>query len=216
MSFFIASHLLQAITTSLKQLLRRLEDIQKRIHKHHVIKFENDALALLDASEKMTVVRRFSEIDAHLRNLQKLVVREVYKQNQELVAELVEPCSNLADFELDAELSYVLAEDNPLFKADGDNILATRHANVTFSKEQTVAEVEAEIDTDNFNDRSTLMPKQGWFLHDICDHGYGLGSPRLSEKKMLNVGFVWVDIITTRQYFLNLRSGKFEKVRSEN
>lgn len=216
MSLFLASDKLQAITTQLKQLVRRLEDIQKRIHLQHVIKFENDALALLDESGKMTVVRRFSEIDAHLRNLQKLVVREVYKQNQELEAELAEPGSNLADFELDAELSYVLTEDNPLFKADDDNILATRHANVTFSKEQTVAELEAEIDTDNFSDRSTLMPNQGWFLHDICDHGYGLGSPRLSEKEILNVGFVWIEIITTRQYLLNLRSGKFEKVRSEN
>ena len=60
------------------------------------------------------------------------------------------------------------------------------------------------------------MPEQGWFLHDVCDHGYGPGRPRLSDKEMLNVGFVWVDIITTRQYLLNLRSGKFEKVRSEN
>ena len=40
MSLFLASHMLQAITTQLKQLVRRLEDIQKRIYLQRVIKFE--------------------------------------------------------------------------------------------------------------------------------------------------------------------------------
>ena len=213
MSLFLASYVLRAITIQLKQLVLCLEDIQKRIHLQHVIRLENEALALLDESGKMAVVRRFSKIDAHLRDLQKMVVRKIYKHHQEHEAELLEPGCDLADFELDVELSYVLAEDSPLFKADDDNILTTRDANVYFSKEQTVAELEAEIDTDNFSDRSTLMPKQGWFFHDVCDHGYGLGRPRLNDKEMLNVGSVWVDIVTTRQYLLNLRSGELEKLR---
>lgn len=60
----------------------------------HVIRLENEALALLDESGKMVVVRRFSKIDAHLRDLQKMVVRKIYKHHQELEAELLEPGRN--------------------------------------------------------------------------------------------------------------------------
>jgi hypothetical protein len=113
----------------------------------------------------------------------------------------------------------LLAEDDPAYDEDSDNILTTRDGWVSKSGTEPLASLEAEIDEINYSDSSILMPQQGWYLQDLSDHDMGPGRPALSNQELRRVEKVWVNITTTRQYCLNLRTGDFEnwgKLRGGN
>ena len=71
------------------------------------------------------------------------------------------------------------------------------------------------METADWRPPSPLMTRQGWYVHELLHHGGGAGERGLDIMELLRIGEVWIDVITTRQYFLNLRTGQYEKFESE-
>ena len=149
-------------------------------------------------------------MDTQLRVLQKLIAQIANEQAKQLEVEF-SSSSLMADFEIDGELNYLLAESDPAWDDESatDNILATRDAWISTGAE-TLEMLASAANTGSYRGSSELLPQQCWFMHDLLDHSYG-SRHELSDENLLRVEKVWVDIKTTRQYCLNLRTGEFEK-----
>ena len=201
-----------ALTSSqLKHLVTHLQRMQKRIDHQLASQHQSHRPHPAEGEEKATAMATLAAMDVQLRSLQKIVLRTTDQQAKQFEAEIALPGSLLADFEIDAELNYLLAEDDPAYDENSDNILATRDGWVGKSGGKSLCSLEAEVDEINYADHSHLMPSQGWYLHDLSDHDMGPGRPALSPLELLSIEKVWVNITTTRQYCLNLRTGAFEK-----
>lgn len=164
-------------------------------------------------TDSVTHAYRLSIIDRHLRALQKFLVLQGQSLTIELKNELADPASSLADFEIETQLHYVLAKDNPRYDDEDDNILTSRSQfRAVTSNELPLENQLLEIDTQNFADSPNHpMSQQGWLSHDVMEHDLGIDSPAIGPQGLLRVGKVWVEVIAKRQYWLNLHSGQFEK-----
>ena len=152
-------------------------------------------------------------MDTRLRVLQKLLAQIATEQVGQLGDEYASPTSLRADFELEGELNYLLVESDPAWddESETDNILATRDAWISKSGAENLEMLASAANTGSYRGSSKLLPQQCWFTHDLLDHSYRLGHPELSDENLLRVDKVWVNVKTTRQYCLNLRTSEFEK-----
>ena len=151
-------------------------------------------------------------MDTQLRVLQKLIAQIANEQAKQLEVEFATSNSLLAGFEIEGELNYLLAESDPAWddESETDNILATRDAWIMNSGAENLEMLASAANTGSYRGSSELLPQQCWFMHDLLDHSYG-SRHELSDENLLRVDKVWVDVKTTRQYCLNLRTGEFEK-----
>lgn len=189
-----------------------LADTQLHIAKQMIA--ESKAVLASNSGRQSTKAERAIAIamDTQLRVLQKLMAQIATEQAEQLQSEYASPTSLLADFELEGELNYLLAESDPAWddESETDNILATRDAWISTGAE-TLEMLASAANTGSYTGSSELLPQQCWFMHDLLDHSYRLSDPELSDENLLRVDKVWVNVKTTRQYCLNLRTGEFEK-----
>jgi hypothetical protein len=164
-------------------------------------------------TDSVTHTYRLGIIDRQLRELQKFLIQQGQALTIELEAELANPTSSLADFEIETQLHYVLAKDDPQYDEEDDNILTSRtQFRAATSNELPLEDQLLEIDTQNFADSPNHpMPQQGWLSHDVMEHDLGIDSPAIGPRGLLRIGKVWVEVIAKRQYRLNLKTGLFEK-----
>ena len=176
---------------------------------------ESKAVLASNSARKATKAEKAiaAAMDTQLRVLQKLMAQIATEQAETLQSECASPTSLLADFELEGELNYLLAKSDPAWddESETDNILATRDAWISNSGAESLEMLASAANTGSYRGSSKLLPKQCWFTHDLLDHSYRPGHPELSDENLLRVDKVWVDVKTTRQYCLNLRTGEFEK-----
>jgi len=150
-------------------------------------------------------------VDDRLRALERRIKNLSEAHESELKAELRQPGNDMGDYEMEIELAYMLAEDDPAYAEDGDNIL-TRRGGRHYWREDS----NFKIETADWPPSSPLMTRQCWYVHELRDHDFGPGRRTLDIMELLRIGTVWIDVITTRQYFLNLRTGQYEKFEPEN
>ena len=164
-------------------------------------------------TDSETHTYRLGIIDRHLRELQKFLIQQGQSLTTDLENEVADPASSLSDFEIETQLHYVLAKDDSQYDEVDDNILTTRaQFRAVTSKELPLENQLLKIDTQNFSDSSDHpIPQQGWLSHDVMEHDMGINSPAIGPQGLLRVGKVWVEVITKRQYWLNLHTGQFEK-----
>lgn len=162
---------------------------------------------------KPTPICRLEVIDGHLRDLQKFLVQLRQSLHAALEKEVADSASDLRDFELEANLDFILSQNDPQYDVESDNILASRDGFLdTHLHAGTIEAKLAAIDSHNFCDTPNHpMPQQGWLSHDVMEHDMGIDSPAIGPQGLLRVGKVWVDVIIKRQYWLNLHTGQFEK-----
>ena len=172
-----------------------------------------DVACSLAPMDSVTHTYRLGIIDLQLRELQKFLIRQGRALTIELETELTNPTSSLADFELENQLHFILAKDDPQYDEEDDNILTSRtQFRAAMSNELPLENQLLEIDTQNFADSPNHpMPQQGWLSHDVMEHDLGIDSPAIGPRGLLRVAKVWVEVIVKRQYWLNLHTGQFEK-----
>ena len=208
----------QQLTNKLVDVACSLEHMEQEIHK-----LTNRMKQLVDSQREppaSSVVNTNSEthtyrlgiIDRHLRELQKFLIRHDRTLAVELENEMADLASSLSDFEIETQLHYVLAKDDPQYDEEDDNILTSRaQFRAVTSNELLLENKLLEIDSQNFADSPNHpMPQQGWLSHDVMEHDMGISSPAIGPQGLLRVGKVWVEVITKRQYWLNLHTGQFE------
>lgn len=123
------------------------------------------------------------------------------------------PTQPLHDARAHVELCYSLAESDPQFDPDQDNILATQDvlswatgpdADAHFSLEEQAMRIH-----DNWLDyKHPFMSHQCWLTHDLLEHDYGQ-NPRMTVSALLRTEQVHVDVHTTRSYVYDMRTGEF-------
>ncbi len=206
------------ITSTLVDVACSLAHMEQEMHK-----LTNRVNQLVDAqrqppafsavtTDSVTHIARLSTIDRHLRALQKFLILQGQSLTMSLENELTDPASNVADFEIETHLHYVLAKDDPQYDEEDDNILTSRTQFCAVTSNELPLEKQlSEIDVQNFADSPKHpMPQQGWLSHDVMEHDLGIDSPAIGNQGLLRVGKVWIEIITKRQYSLNLHTGQFE------
>jgi hypothetical protein len=207
------------LTDTLVDVARGLERVERETHK-----LKNRIAQLVEAqrqppassvvtTDSVTHTYQLGIIDRHLRELQKFLVQQGCTLTAELENEMADSESSLSDFEIETQLHYVLAKDDPQYDEDEDNILSSRDGLLAMKSNAASLESQlAEIDAQNFADSTDFaMPQQGWLSHDVMEHDMGIDSPAIGPQGLLRLGTVWVEVITKRQYWLNLRTGEFEK-----
>lgn len=144
-----------------------------------------------------------AEVDDLIRLNQRLSELEHYlrafgdQESAKLEARIADPNDPLQDYEIEAEIAYVLREDDPAFDEDDENYLTTRKY---ISLKRSDRKQERLADGQNHREIRASFPErinalsQCWLFHDLYDHGYGLESPELSLWDCLRVGSLWVDI----------------------
>ena len=182
----------QEMESSLGEFIDRLRKVIPAVPQ------EVDAIAI--TKQKLDLV------DDRLRALERRIRTLSEAHKIQLEAELRQPENDMGDYELEIELIYMLAEDDPAYAEDNDNIL-TRREGGTYWRDDS----EFNIETADWPSSSPLMTRQCWYVHDLRDHDFGAGRRKLDIMELLRIGTVWIDVITTRQYFLNLRTGQYEK-----
>ena len=163
-----------------------------------------------EEQERAEVRHRLDAFDGHLRELNKGMLRLRDAQREQVESEKKLPGNIMAGHGIDIKLAYVLAEDDPAFAEDADNILTERGGESNPSGGETIAEREFNIETENCPPASPVMSRQCWYVHDLTDHDMGPGQRRLGTMELLCIGHVWIDAVTTRQFCLNLRTGEYE------
>ena len=129
---------LQKLTNRMKQLV----DAQRQPHVSSVVTTDSE-----------THRYQHAIIDRRLRELQKFLIQRGQMLKAELENEVADPATSLADFEIENQLHYVLAKDDPQYDDEDDNILTSRaQFRAVTSKELPLENQLLEIDTQNFSD----------------------------------------------------------------
>ena len=144
-------------------------------------------------------------INDRLMVIERHVKREALALIAQLDARVHNPVDWLSDYEIELEVSFWLREDDPAFKEDDDNILATLHESL---KRLCYPEDNWGLDDgDNHNIAQYIdgHPMQGefhcWLYHCLYDH-----TP-LGWEDLLRIGHIWVNMPVIYQHTSAMVSG---------
>ena len=137
-----------------------------------------------------------------------MIKRETRNANKSLSDEISQAECRMADFEVEIEVDYVLAEDDHDFHSDEENILTSRR--------HLVLPENDELDHKGWNDGRVSLnaissEPHCYMLHDLYDHRYDSTQTNLSLSDCARVGAVWFDVVIRRQYCFNVKTGRWEK-----
>jgi len=193
----------------LRELLPKLESLTENLYSTLESARPEHSRELSDEEIERLIClnRRLAELEKHLQ-------REAACIIQTLVAKANDPSDRMADFEIEANLSYVLRENDPEYEEDRDNILTKRKIRITrpgnFSNNMDWCDFPTGMLPELRNDPHC------WLFHDLYDHSHDLADRRLNLHDSARVGEIWVDICIQQQYFLDIDSGEwvnpFERV----
>lgn len=186
----------QEISDATDTLSRKLKRLDSKLRRpRRTIQADQVAPLLL-------LNRRLAEIERLLDQ-----VRQDVKPG--LLSQLDDGANPMSDFELDAEIHYILKESDPDWDDDSDNILTRRSHGVHFSK--SFHQMASETDwCEHLPGLEPISVEPHCHLfHDLYDHSYGLAEPRLSFQDCARVGEVWIDVVIRQQYFLNVETGEW-------
>ena len=151
------------IETVFRRFSRRVEILLKQLECTAAVvgeeRFEQPEVARL-----MTLNRRLAELEQHLRG-------QALTLEPSLRAKLADPTSRMYDYEIDAEIAYVLRDDDEEAVEDDDNILTHRD-------EMLKDMAETRILADGMDHRESGRPDMAqldgephcWLFHDLYDH----------------------------------------------
>ena len=137
-------------------------------------------------------------INDRLMVIERHVKRETLSLIAQLEARVLNPDDWLSDYELELEVTFWLREDDPAFKEEDDNILATLHESL---KRLRHPEDHWGLDDGvNYNIAHAIdgHPMQDefhcWLYHCLYDH-----TP-LTPEGLLRIGHIWVNISVIYQH----------------
>jgi hypothetical protein len=108
----------------------------------------------------------------------------------------------ISDYEIEAEISFYLREDDPAYSDKDDNILAVFSECLSILKYANHSLLASEENWNDFGLPDIDNPDQNehhhWFYHQLYDH------TKIKWEDMLRIGDIWVDIKITLQHHLRL------------
>ena len=134
---------------------------------------------------------QLQQLNDRLATIEKQVKREAMNLNTQLRVRIHDLADWLMDYEIELEITFQLREDDPAYRDDDDNILAT------------LREMLKDCDQDDFgiddgiNHNDIFQHIDGhpmqeefhcWLYHCLYDH------TNLWFDDMLRIGSIWVDI----------------------
>ena len=162
-----------------------------------------------EVARLMTLNRRLAELEQHLRD-QALVLEPGLR------AKLADPTNRMYDYEIDAEIAYVLRDDDQEAVEDNDNILTHRD-------EMLKDIARTRILADGMDHRESGRPDMAqldgephcWLFHDLYDHSYGFSKPSVPLRDCLRIGKILVDVVIRQQYCLDIATGEWSQPPTE-
>ena len=126
------------------------------------------------------------------------------KMRKELDARVLDPSETILDFELEAQISLHLREEDPEWTDEDDCILGMRE----FSLKES--DLLLDVGKDWSCDRQALafLRPVCWLFHDFHEHNYSSRRRRdackaaKSLKELARVGRIWVDLNVIHQWYL--------------
>ena len=148
-------------------------------------------------------------LNRHLQQISEFLCETTAAIRPRLDAKRGEMADPMYDYEIAANLSYVLRHDDPDYDGDQDNILAHRQEN--FKSERGDASR-----LDHFIGPPSGLPGMhhepyGGLFRDLCEHPYGPEQVALSLPDCLRIGKIFIDVQIWQQYCFDVQSGKWEK-----
>jgi len=144
-------------------------------------------------------------INDRLMVIERQVKREALALIAQLEARVHDPDDWLSDYDIELAVSFLLREDDPAYKEDNDNILATLKEHLTLLR--TSAYECALDDGVNHNIAHAIdgHPMQGefhcWLYHCLYDH-----TP-LTPEDLLQIGHVLVNLSVIYQHASSMVQG---------
>lgn len=157
-------------------------------------------IASLSPEERASLLR----FNAYLVDLERFIVQEAEPLDRALLARKNDPADPLIDYDVEAQVTYTLRQDDPAFREDDDNILAERTEDLSGCSWRGPDQRCTFLnDGENHNDLPGLEAESHcWMYHDLTQHRYGQapeGQP-LDWPEVLRIGSVWLDLKATQQY----------------
>lgn len=116
-----------------------------------------------------------------------------------LKAKIADPNDPMFDFEIDADIAYMLREDDPEYIEDGDNYLTTRNECLKIDPDSEIRDwAEPHIQA------SLRAEPHCWYFHDLYDHDCGPKSPKVPLRDCLRIGTIVVDVQILQQYVFDV------------
>lgn len=192
------------IETVLRRFNRRVETLLKQLE-CTVAGLGEERFEQPEVAGLMTLNRRLAELEQHLRD-------QALALDPRLRAKLADPTNRMYDYEIDAEIAYVLREDDEEAVEDDDNILTRRD-------EMLKHMGETRILADGMDHRESGRPDMAqldaephcWLFHDLYDHSYGFSKPSVPLRDCLRIGKIWVDVVIRQQYCLDIATGEWSQ-----
>ena len=127
-----------------------------------------------------------------------------------LEARLKDRSDRLSDYEIDAEFSFLLREDDPSFSDDHDNTLASRDLSI---HEPTNDNTDWKFYGDDWEKGYEFDPfPHGPLFHELrYRDSRKRDSPPLGLRDILKVSHVWVDLVVRYQFYFDVVNGQWIK-----
>ena len=150
-------------------------------------------------------------LNESLRTVSQFTVDVSHELLPGLKAKLADQQDPMVDYEIDAQLAFVLREDDPQYNEDDDNFLTEREFSLKGG-----SPLLTDFTIDHCDMRQSVIqvgPSEPhcYLYHDLYDHSYGFTSPRLPLSECARLGRVYIDIIVQQQYMFDLATGTLVK-----
>ena len=157
-------------------------------------------------------VERLMKLNRHLGGIESLIHNAVHELKPGLIDKIKNPDDLMADFEIDAEIDFILRDDDLEASEDSDNILATRSNSAAYIGDKAAGENIVDFRESCNSETEQLAAEPHCHLfHDLYDHSYGVEQPSVPLRDCLRIGTVWIDVVIRQQYCLDLETGKWDK-----
>lgn len=128
----------------------------------------------------------------------------------QLEARLKDGSDRLSDYEIDAEFSFHLREDEPGFSDESENTLALRYLSIHASTDDNIKWKFTGCDWQEGYEFDPFP--HGLLFHELRYRSSLRGeSPPLGLRDILKVGDVWIDLAVRHQFYFDLDKGQWIK-----
>lgn len=162
--------------------------------KSHVLGEQGDSSSLTE--DEISRLRLFNE---RMRELGREIQIEGSRQVELLAKRVADPLDPLDDFEIEADMSFILREDDPAYFEDDDNVLTRRIHYIPKNRQSNFDRYEC-AGVVKFG-----IENHSYIFYDLHSMSYGLEQQALSLKDILRIGEVWIDVDIRVQMFRKIR-----------
>lgn len=166
-------------------------DMEVRCESHSI---EKDRTPLSES--EISALRRVND---QLRALTVEMKEEALRQVQILEGRVADSTDPVDDFCIDVEVKFILSDDDPEYREDDDNILASR--SYLFGRKS--AELWGDTRWEE-QGRDFGVKNHCYLFHELYDHGYGSGQHKIGMRDILRIGDAWVDVVVRNQMYRKL------------